>query len=98
MRSRAQIAKTTSPKRTHRVAPMVESANPIDPRRQLRQRLDSLQSAGIEFLPRAAMTIAAPLVVPAAIETNVENQSVAPAAPPTTPSNDADQRRIELRQ
>lgn len=74
---------------------MDESSTPIDPRRQMRQRLDSLQSAGIEFMPRVAMTIAAPS--PPVIQANETHWSGS-AALPTTPANDADRRRIELQQ
>ncbi len=72
---------------------MDESAEPIDIRRQIQQRIESLRSAGIEYLPRCTEP---PPVVPGEAE---PPQAVSPSA--TTlfaaePVSDSNRRRVEL--
>ena len=77
---------------------MAEANTPVDVRRQIQQRLESLRNAGIEFLPRSTVSFAAlpqpetpaPVAVPSA---PTQSHTVESA---NTPSGASDQRRIEL--
>jgi uracil-DNA glycosylase len=67
---------------------MADPSNPIDVRRQLLQRIESMRSAGIEFLPRNVTAC-----------TNAQSSAaMAPAPVPTSSIDSPEQRRIELQQ
>jgi DNA polymerase len=79
---------------------MPETGNAIDLQRQLKQRIESLRAAGIEFVPRGLelpSIAAAANVIPEASRAPIVDTSQ-DSRPTASDPGDADRRRIELQQ